>query len=1004
MIIETNELNIIEYIGNTYQRQTTQGINICPTDIFMWEPGHYSVDGSKGNNSYRIRLKNLVKVTSNTTYYSNLFETTLSPRACFLIRSFDANSKFVRNIGIINPNTMTSFSTNENEVFLGITIADLVGTAYPSQQLFDFVNDGTIKPFICLNSESDKMFEEFIPNSPSPDYPSLIETATGDININVFNRNLLIEQGLSTPKSNTDFWHTPNSNFINFTPLKDGWGKYELDNSKGNTSLYASAFIKLGNIRNIKPNTLYTFLIEFRNINIDGIVDFLINDAYGANISYFSRLAPINDIKNSTIKNVKTAISIQDLNTAITSLRNVANFTAGSSGSFEARVMIVEGTFTLEEIGEYVEYKSQNYLLSLGNIELCKIGEKKDRIYKQDNKWYLEKNTCRYVLDGVNNSFNRDPLQTGLQYYSFYTLAFSNFIKPSSIILCSHLKQQNRILYEDIEGITVNSSGAIRIKLLKPSVTTVAQLLNYLQSNAFEIICELTQSITTEITDETLLEQLETLYNIELFDGLNYIAIGRNNSVQMHAIVQYLVDDDEYNFCMDYMFIIDFINSIPIKPPEQPFPPEPSDPLPVPKINYLKVNELLKREIYNTHNRLIVLRSDETIDYEIPQEDIILDSVSYNENYNQGERRNLSSSLFNAHDRYTLNVRGIWVNTKFRYDEGIEDIYTKQIYWFQKGVFVLSDPDSTHNNSDQQITYNFRDKWSVLSGPKSTVAYTMEIPRDSNVGEAVQGILNIDDGTGNPIDSIPLYIDPSLADKRTPYLIIKDSGTKLADIILELAHSINAEVFYDEYGVLTILPMIETMQDTKKQILWKYNEDDLENEYISHKTTFLTDEYINEVHVIGNNINGDNVYGVATDDNEESQFSVPRIGLRIADPIEDTNISTEEQARDRAVYELRKAIIRQTQTTIQVLFNPLLTVNSLLSLTTKEYGNVKLVIQSISYSKPVGIMSVACSNLENVTSITDLFIRGGGYLLQDEGEFFILADDFSLIREDERDE
>lgn len=419
-------------------------------------------------------------------------------------------------------------------------------------------------------------------------------------------------------------------------------------------------------------------------------------------------------------------------------------------------------------------------------------------------------------------------------------------------------------------------------------------------------------------------------------------------------------------------------------------------------IDYLKVNELLKREIYNLHCKIFVLRSDETIDYEIPQEDIILDSINFSENYNQGERKNLSFSLININNKYTPNIRNIWVNTKFRLDVGIEDRYTKQIYWFQDGIYILSNPNLVHNNSDQQITYNLRDKWAILEGNKSTVTTIMEIPIGSNVGEAIQGILDIDDGTGNIIDPIPIAIDSSLKDLVTPYTITKDVGTKLADLILELAYTINAEIYYDEYGQLKIVPMVESMQDTKKQVLWYFNENEILNNYSSKQILFAIEDFVNEIHVIGNNINGDNVYGVATNDNIESQYSVPRIGLRIAEPIEDNNISTEEQAKDRATYELRKATIKQTQTSIQVLFNPLLKVNGLIDIKSEENGNEKLVIQSISFSMPNGIMNIGCSNLENVTNITEAYMKSFGAIIQEDSEYFILLEDYNVIRlEDE---
>ena len=47
-------------------------------------------------------------------------------------------------------------------------------------------------------------------------------------------------------------------------------------------------------------------------------------------------------------------------------------------------------------------------------------------------------------------------------------------------------------------------------------------------------------------------------------------------------------------------------------------------------MNYL--TEVLKRPNYQARYRLFVLNSDETIDYEIPQEDIIINSGNFTEN------------------------------------------------------------------------------------------------------------------------------------------------------------------------------------------------------------------------------------------------------------------------------------------------------------------------------------------------------------------------------------
>ena len=68
------------------------------------------------------------------------------------------------------------------------------------------------------------------------------------------------------------------------------------------------------------------------------------------------------------------------------------------------------------------------------------------------------------------------------------------------------------------------------------------------------------------------------------------------------------------------------------------------------------LNRVLQSQSYKTHFRLFVLNPDETIDYEIPQEDIILGSGNYSENYQQGQRRNINISLVNIDGNYTPSI------------------------------------------------------------------------------------------------------------------------------------------------------------------------------------------------------------------------------------------------------------------------------------------------------------------------------------------------------------
>lgn len=121
--------------------------NICPND---WIYGQYApLNGSIGIYENRIRQKKLLKVKPNTEYYLNTFNDDYE----IIIRTFLKDKTFSRNIG-----TLTPFMTNSEEYYIGVTIYS------PSDNisaLLELVNDNTIKPFICLNSEEDKTYIPF---------------------------------------------------------------------------------------------------------------------------------------------------------------------------------------------------------------------------------------------------------------------------------------------------------------------------------------------------------------------------------------------------------------------------------------------------------------------------------------------------------------------------------------------------------------------------------------------------------------------------------------------------------------------------------------------------------------------------------------------------------------------------------------------------------------------------------------------------------------------------
>jgi hypothetical protein len=155
--------------------------NICPTKSSYWESGHYTVEtGEKGNQGARIRLIDLLPVESGLAYYFNTF----SDSHQFVLREMNANKVLVKSLGAIgNGSSITLQPTTR---YLAVTIIDHIQwDNTTSSNIINSINDLTLKPFICLSSETDKTYEEY-----NEDTQTILTTAkfgSKFININKIN-------------------------------------------------------------------------------------------------------------------------------------------------------------------------------------------------------------------------------------------------------------------------------------------------------------------------------------------------------------------------------------------------------------------------------------------------------------------------------------------------------------------------------------------------------------------------------------------------------------------------------------------------------------------------------------------------------------------------------------------------------------------------------------------------------------------------------------------------
>ena len=375
------------------------------------------------------------------------------------------------------------------------------------------------------------------------------------------------------------------------------------------------------------------------------------------------------------------------------------------------------------------------------------------------------------------------------------------------------------------------------------------------------------------------------------------------------------------------------------------------------------LTDVLKRPTIKPRFRLFVLNPDETINYEIPEEDIIINSGNFTENYQNGQRKSVNINLINVDGKYTPSINTIWVHDRFRFDIGLE--FDGQVYWFPRGIYILGNPSADHQDSDKQVSLTLVDKFAVLEGKSGTLEATYEIPVGSDIEQAIMGILTLDNGSGYPIDLKPIIYDRAFKGLKMPYTLSKDAGSTLGEMLLEIGTILNAEVYYNSQGNLCFININETTLDVQKASLWDYSDED--RDYGGATANYDFENAVNEVHVVGDNINNEIFSAMAKNENPVSPLCIQRIGRRI-EYINDSNIYSDDLAQQRANYELRKFGILKTTMNIQVSFNPLLFVNNLVTITDKYYNltRERFLIQSISYT--IGNesrMTVSCSNIVN---------------------------------------
>ena len=385
-------------------------------------------------------------------------------------------------------------------------------------------------------------------------------------------------------------------------------------------------------------------------------------------------------------------------------------------------------------------------------------------------------------------------------------------------------------------------------------------------------------------------------------------------------------------------------------------------------ISIQKIKNYINSNVIRPRFRVFWLNQDETVKTVLPEKDIL--SGSYSENYQNGQRRSLSLELYNEDGRYTPNINGIWQDVKFSLYIGLE-LDDETILWFSKGIYYILNASVSHGVGQKTVSVDLGDKYSILESSLGTLETSYTIDAGILIKDVVDDILRKSKGNGEILDPKEIVYDPSFYYKKTQAKIVKEAGSNFGAIIIELATQLSAEVFYDVDGHLNFVPISDVTKDRDKPIIFQIY--DYYGDFSSNNISLNLGDAVNRIVVTGSNVNGGIVEATAINDNPESPLCYQRIGYRTAPVINDTNITSEVLAQERANYELRNKLILKSSINVDVVFNPLLTVNNLIGVTDEYYEmeQESFLIQSISYSiGDNGMMSISCSNIVNLPFLT----------------------------------
>ena len=364
-------------------------------------------------------------------------------------------------------------------------------------------------------------------------------------------------------------------------------------------------------------------------------------------------------------------------------------------------------------------------------------------------------------------------------------------------------------------------------------------------------------------------------------------------------------------------------------------------------------------------------------------EEIIDTGGSISSTLQQGVRNTVQFSIFDPLGTFIPNANNklFWIRRKFKLYSGLA---TEQqavqvngktqgivgdIFWFSKGVYIITDISAQKDSSGNQIvSFTGVDKFGAFTNDTGygEMVGTFSFDAGMTISYIIKNVLKQDIGNGEMLDPIEPIIDPSLQDYQLELSFSKGPGSYIGDLLNDLATTFHADIYYDMDGHLNVKKALNFDEYKNVQNQWDFRYG--EAEYISSQVNYQLKNVANYIYVIGDNPMGGEI-PVATAENNDprSPLSIQKIGRKTR-YFEKSTVYSYQEALDYANYILKQSCLLGNAITFNCSLIPHLELDNTFSLTDPfyNYNREEFIITAITYPLGSGNMQITGSNIKEL--------------------------------------